>query len=752
MKAFALPACIALCAVVLSVTPMQAVRDVLNLLDPVAAAIQWLLDIVRTNYVLQGLIGSMCMTWAHTAMRSGLTLCVDAVTALLCTCLTVEHANAPREYMAVKTYLCAKLRKDITGNATVAAFEQQFGEADETIQFQQTSGTCLLPIIITVQDQRVIVAHNATSKTYNLYVLGTRRFATLRRCIEGILTSSEKTDSGFVAMMLDDNLRWTPQRTVRARRADTLFMDETDKQRLLNDMRDFFGARKAYERLGKPWRRSHLYSGEPGVGKSTFAIVAASELHVPLCMLNMSNPKLNDSTLCTVLCNAPSPGIILLEDLDCMGLSVKSRERKDESSYVEQQHAAKCAVTMSGLLNAFDSACAHVGHIVCSTTNVSSKLDAAVCRPGRLGDVCVEFSTVFGFKERVQMLRHYFPALDGAGAERLVDRFDNASAAAIESKCMAVAPFHTEMADAGAIASLLRLPKQRSNAAERSLVYACWKVDAVELFPELVRYLSRYNLLRSMDVRQGVLSLHATWASKRRSRFRKFDFGYPLDDNKAPELDCNDMLKPLTAEQVQQCRDLTRNSVVSSSVWYWTMRNNLDDFEAGCVEVLPKLTFNRSALTVSAPEFTWEDIVPFCFIEPWEELRAKCTLFRKVCGNEVWSLTADYIRFKNLVKDEDALRLDKWLDIVAMSIPSFTNDSPFYAVDRRRIAELFAVLKGCETDECWRLARRLCPLHRPMALISEVWMVFFMSKCDTADKVIDMCIEWEAAYAREFKR
>ena len=716
----------------------------------VAALLQWLLGIVRTNYVLQGLLGSMCMTSVHMLLRDGVALCAEAAVALLCTRMSVPHTSAPREYLAVQTFVTRSLRGNITGNSviTVAAYN----ESGDT-QFARAALHARLPHCLTVNGQKLFVVHDAERRGYYLYVFGTSQFCALRACLDAMLKSAEGAETGFVAMMLDDNLRWVPQRTVHARAAATLFVDEAEKQRLLDDMRKFFGARAEYERLGKPWRRSHWYTGTPGTGKSTFAIVAASELRLPLCMLTMSNAKLNDSTLCAALCAAPSPGIILLEDLDCIGLNVKARQKPyskaaDASgSIANVKQAAKCGVTMSGLLNAFDSACAHVGHIVLCTTNLENTIDAAVCRPGRLGDVKVRFCAIFGSRERAAMVQHYFPELDATGVVRLVTLFGDDSPACIESKCMAVAPFYKHLSDAAQIAALLRLRDTPRNAVTRSLVYQCWRVGALELWPDLLRHLTSEFASNFMLVSNdtALKDVNLLWRCKRLPD--QFAFGDidMTDVGKSVRSVLTGMLCPCSAEQQSRLTAAVQASDVSFAVWRTVLLNNLDDFEAGFAELMPSLTFPDWALKYTTRPVQWEEIAPFAFIATWGELQEMCAVLRKHCrGVGIRPSEYEAVRATLAPGSTDHACITRWINCG----PMINSYSTIRSLDRSRIAHYLAFTKGLEPAECWRLARRMCP--RVRTLISDIWFLHFLSVYGSAEEAIAACLQWEVEYACEF--
>jgi chaperone BCS1 len=175
---------------------------------------------------------------------------------------------------------------------------------------------------------------------------------------------------------------------------DSVVLDAGAAQTLHEDIRQFFGRRDWYARMGIPWRRGYLLYGPPGTGKTSVAYALAGELHLKLCTLSLTNPKLNDHSMADLLQRTPPRSLILIEDIDAF---FTARQKQD----------ARIEVSFSGLLNALDGVAAQEGRIVVLTTNHREGLDAALIRPGRI-DVAVELGNASPAQLRTLFLR-FFP-------------------------------------------------------------------------------------------------------------------------------------------------------------------------------------------------------------------------------------------------------------------------------------------------------------------------------------------------------
>lgn len=197
---------------------------------------------------------------------------------------------------------------------------------------------------------------------------------------------------------------WDHLGDVPARRLDTVLCDDDRVERLVADVRWFYGAQPWYAQRGVPWRRGYLLYGPPGTGKSSVIRAIASELGRDLATLDIGQPRLSDDDLREALFHAPKGALMVMEDIDAV---FRARD------------AERGGISFSGLLNAIDGLAAQEGRALFMTTNHRERLDPALIRPGR-ADRHVELGTVSAETARRLFLR-FFP-----GEERLADRFRDA--------------------------------------------------------------------------------------------------------------------------------------------------------------------------------------------------------------------------------------------------------------------------------------------------------------------------------------
>ena len=96
---------------------------------------------------------------------------------------------------------------------------------------------------------------------------------------------------------------------------------------LLEDAREFLESERWYTERGIPYRRGYLLHGIPGGGKSSLVSAVASELKLPIYILQLSNELLTDDALARLFQTMTlNPSIVLLEDIDAASELVGARD------------------------------------------------------------------------------------------------------------------------------------------------------------------------------------------------------------------------------------------------------------------------------------------------------------------------------------------------------------------------------------------------------------------------------------------
>lgn len=174
----------------------------------------------------------------------------------------------------------------------------------------------------------------------------------------------------------------------------TVVMKEEVKKALLDDIQSYLDPETQawYASRGLPYRRGYLLFGRPGTGKSSLSLSIAGCFGLEVYIVNIAS--IDDSRLSTMFTSLPPRCVVLLEDIDAVGVS-RSYDSDGEGSDTSSGaplpgKKSQGRVSLSGLLNALDGVGSTDGRVLIMTTNHIEHLDPAVIRPGRV-DMKVEF-------------------------------------------------------------------------------------------------------------------------------------------------------------------------------------------------------------------------------------------------------------------------------------------------------------------------------------------------------------------------
>lgn len=184
---------------------------------------------------------------------------------------------------------------------------------------------------------------------------------------------------------------------------ETLFYSENILSNLVDECRDFFTQKDAYQRKGIPWRRGYLLYGPPGNGKTSLVFGIASQLMLPIYVVNI----MHSDSLSKVMLMIDEPCIVLIEELDTYTVS---RTEEDKPIPTEKNPTLTTHKAFGDFLNGLDGMTAKEGVIMMATTNYREKLDPAVSRPGRF-DRHVEIKNCT-HELAMQMFLLHFPGED----------------------------------------------------------------------------------------------------------------------------------------------------------------------------------------------------------------------------------------------------------------------------------------------------------------------------------------------------
>lgn len=185
-----------------------------------------------------------------------------------------------------------------------------------------------------------------------------------------ILDVERKTNDPGDSILVFRNGRWNHSKelyeSVQKTSFDDLILEDTLKESIQSDFRQFLSAREQYEELGLAWRRGALFIGPPGNGKTHCVRALVRDMSVPCLYVQSLQHRSYESEqlLQKVFDRARRlrPCVLIFEDLDALV------DRSNQSFFLNQ-------------LDGFEK---NVGLVVLATTNHPDRIDEAIInRPSR---------------------------------------------------------------------------------------------------------------------------------------------------------------------------------------------------------------------------------------------------------------------------------------------------------------------------------------------------------------------------------
>jgi DNA replication protein DnaC len=159
---------------------------------------------------------------------------------------------------------------------------------------------------------------------------------------------------------------------------DNIYLDGTILDDIIKDLDVFKNSRETYDKYGIRYKRTYLFYGEPGTGKSSLSLAISNYTKRDILSINMSK-DMTDSNLITLVSNRPNKSIILFEDIDCL---------LDDINRNEESKEKEVKISLSCILNILDGIYTPNDVIFIITTNNLDKIDDAIKRKGRTDFLC----------------------------------------------------------------------------------------------------------------------------------------------------------------------------------------------------------------------------------------------------------------------------------------------------------------------------------------------------------------------------
>lgn len=227
--------------------------------------------------------------------------------------------------------------------------------------------------------QNTMTPYKNNKQTIKLYSFGRE---SLLKFIDYVV---DKYQNDKIHYYFNDNGDIRILGTVMNKTFKNIFLNDDLNEKIRRDLDTFESSREKYHALGLKYKRSYLFHGVAGTGKSSLSVAIANHTKRDILSVNLSK-DMSDSVLIRLIATRQKRSIVLFEDIDCL---FDMLNRPEEQTDDKKKDTPK--VTLSCLLNILDGSYTPNDVIFILTTNHINKLDPALRRDGRI-DLSLEIT------------------------------------------------------------------------------------------------------------------------------------------------------------------------------------------------------------------------------------------------------------------------------------------------------------------------------------------------------------------------